>query len=391
MKFESNAGIGQKGAFFKGLKGIFMMKVLLIAGARPNFMKIAPIYREALKHNQVQCKIVHTGQHYDYEMSEAFFEDLELPKPDFFLNAGSGSHAIQTARIMVAFEELCRNEMPDLIIVVGDVNSTLACSVVAKKLLIKVAHVEAGLRSFDLTMPEEINRMVTDAISDFFFVTEESGAANLIQEGKSRNRIHFVGNVMIDNLFYQVGKLNGNMSEHYKTAKIKEKTENYAFLTLHRPSNVDTKSGFSEIADALNLIAAKMPILFPVHPRTKKMMDEFNLRLSDNISLFSPLSFKESLFLWKDARVVLTDSGGLQEETTALGVPCVTIRENTERPITIEMGTNILAGTKKESILKAFEQALSKPRNPFKVPPKWDGKAAERIWKILLKQQIRQD
>jgi UDP-N-acetylglucosamine 2-epimerase (non-hydrolysing) len=391
LKFESNAGIGQKGAFFKGLKGIFMMKVLLIAGARPNFMKIAPIYREALKHNQVQCKIVHTGQHYDYEMSEAFFEDLELPKPDFFLNAGSGSHAIQTARIMVAFEELCRNEMPDLIIVVGDVNSTLACSVVAKKLLIKVAHVEAGLRSFDLTMPEEINRMVTDAISDFFFVTEESGAANLIQEGKSRNRIHFVGNVMIDNLFYQVGKLNGNMSEHYKTAKIKEKTENYAFLTLHRPSNVDTKSGFSEIADALNLIAAKMPILFPVHPRTKKMMDEFNLRLSDNISLFSPLSFKESLFLWKDARVVLTDSGGLQEETTALGVPCVTIRENTERPITIEMGTNILAGTKKESILKAFEQALSKPRNPFKVPPKWDGKAAERIWKILLKQQIRQD
>jgi len=368
-----------------------MMKVLLIAGARPNFMKIAPIYREALKHNQVQCKIVHTGQHYDYEMSEAFFEDLELPKPDFFLNAGSGSHAIQTARIMVAFQELCRNEMPDLIIVVGDVNSTLACSVVAKKLLIKVAHVEAGLRSFDLTMPEEINRMVTDAISDFFFVTEESGAANLIQEGKSRNRIHFVGNVMIDNLFYQVGKLNGNRSEHYKTAKIKEKTENYVFLTLHRPSNVDTKSGFSEIADALNLIAAKMPILFPVHPRTKKMMDEFNLRLSDNISLFSPLSFKESLFLWKDARVVLTDSGGLQEETTALGVPCVTIRENTERPITIEMGTNILAGTKKESILKAFEQALSKPRNPFKVPPKWDGKAAERIWKILLKQQIRQD
>jgi len=361
------------------------MKVFLIAGARPNFMKIAPIYRQALKHNHVQCKIVHTGQHYDYEMSEAFFEDLELPKPDFFLNAGSGSHAIQTARIMVAFEELCRNEMPDLIIVVGDVNSTLACSVVAKKLLIKVAHVEAGLRSFDLTMPEEINRMVTDAISDFFFVTEESGAANLIQEGKSRNRIHFVGNVMIDNLFYQVGKLNGNMSEHYKTAKIKEKTENYAFLTLHRPSNVDTKSGFSEIADALNLIAAKMPILFPVHPRTKKMMDEFNLRLSDNISLFSPLSFKESLFLWKDARVVLTDSGGLQEETTALGVPCVTIRENTERPITIKIGTNILAGTKKASILKAFEEVLNKPRDQFKVPPKWDGKAAERIWKILLK------
>jgi len=364
------------------------MKVLLIAGARPNFMKIAPIYREALKYNQVQCKIVHTGQHYDYEMSEAFFEDLELPKPDFFLSAGSGSHAVQTAKIMVSFEELCQRERPDLIIVVGDVNSTLACSVVAKKLGVDVAHVEAGLRSFDLTMPEEINRMVTDAISDYFFVTEESGAVNLIQEGKSKGKIHFVGNVMIDNLFYQAGKLDGDMSENFATSKIKEKLRDYAFLTLHRPSNVDTSSVFCEIAEALNTIAEKMPIFFPVHPRTKKMMDEFDLRLSDNIFLFSPLSFKESLFLWKDARVVLTDSGGLQEETTALGVPCVTIRENTERPITIKMGTNILAGTKKESILNAFEEAIARPKNQFKVPPKWDGKAAERIWKILLKNQF---
>ncbi|RZB33775.1 MAG: UDP-N-acetylglucosamine 2-epimerase (non-hydrolysing) [Desulfobacteraceae bacterium Eth-SRB2] len=367
-----------------------MMKVLLIAGARPNFMKIAPIYREALKYNQVQCKIVHTGQHYDYEMSEAFFEDLELPKPDFFLSAGSGTHAFQTAKIMVAFEELSQKEGPDLIIVVGDVNSTLACSVVAKKLLIDVAHVEAGLRSFDLTMPEEINRMVTDAISDYFFVTEESGAANLVQEGKSKDRIHFVGNVMIDNLFYQVKKLDGKMPQRFATSKIKEKLEDYAFLTLHRPSNVDTKSVFCEIAEALNTIADKMPIIFPVHPRTKKMMDEFGLGLSNDIYLFSPLSFKESLFLWKDARVVLTDSGGLQEETTALGVPCVTIRENTERPITIKMGTNILAGTKKESILKAFEEAVARPKNQFKVPPKWDGKAAERIWKIFLKKN-RQD
>jgi len=362
-----------------------MMKVLLIAGARPNFMKIAPIYREALKYNQIQCKIVHTGQHYDYEMSEAFFEDLELPKPDFFLSAGSGTHAVQTARIMVAFEELCRNEKPDLIIVVGDVNSTLACSVVAKKLPIEVAHVEAGLRSFDLTMPEEINRMVTDAISDYFFVTEESGAANLLHEGKSKDRIHFVGNVMIDNLYYQVAKLDGDVPGHFPTSEIKEKLGDYAFLTLHRPSNVDTRSGFFEIAEALNAIAVKMPILFPVHPRTKKMMEEFDLHLSDNISFFSPLSFKESLFLWKDSRVVLTDSGGLQEETTALGVPCVTIRENTERPITIKMGTNILAGTQKESILNAFEEAVTRPRDQFKVPPKWDGKAAERIWKILLK------
>jgi UDP-N-acetylglucosamine 2-epimerase (non-hydrolysing) len=300
-------------------------------------------------------------------------------------------NAAQTAKIMVAFEELCWNEKPDLIIVVGDVNSTLACSVVAKKLQIKVAHVEAGLRSFDLAMPEEINRMVTDAISDYFFVTEESGASNLLKEGKPRNRIHFVGNVMIDNLFYQVGRLNGNVSERFKTAKIKEKLQNYAFLTLHRPSNVDTKSGFSEIAEALNLIAEEMPILFPVHPRTKKMMDEFCINLSKDIFFFSPLSFKESLFLWKDAKVVLTDSGGLQEETTALGIPCVTIRNNTERPITVKMGTNILAGTKKVSILKAFEQAVAKPKNKFNVPPKWDGKAAERIWEILLKNQFRQD
>ncbi len=295
------------------------MNVFLIAGARPNFMKIAPIYKESLKYNQVKCKIVHTGQHYDYEMSEAFFLDLELPKPHFFLNGGSGTHAVQTAKIMVAFEELCQNEKPDLVIVVGDVNSTLACSVVAKKLLIDVAHVEAGLRSFDLTMPEEINRMVTDAISDYFFVTEESGEANLIQEGKSKNRIHFVGNVMIDNLFYQVEKLNGDMAKKFTTLKIKEKLKDYAFLTLHRPSNVDIKSGFHEIVEALNIIAEKMPILLPVHPRTKIKMDEFDLRFSDNISLLSPLSFKESLFLWKDAKIVLTDSGGLQEETTALG------------------------------------------------------------------------
>jgi UDP-N-acetylglucosamine 2-epimerase (non-hydrolysing) len=367
------------------LRGPFMLKVLLIAGARPNFMKIAPIHREGLRYNQVECKIVHTGQHYDYEMSEAFFEDLELPKPDFFLNAGSGSHAVQTAKIMTAFEELCLKEQPDIVIVVGDVNSTLACSVVAKKLLIRVAHVEAGLRSFDLTMPEEINRMVTDSISDYFFVTEESGVSNLIQEGKPKDRIHFVGNVMIDNLFYQADRLDGNLSLSFSTSGVKETLEDYAFLTLHRPSNVDKKLAFSEISAALNTISAKMPIIFPVHPRTKKMMDEFNINLSDNIFLFPSLSFKESLFLWKDAKVVLTDSGGLQEETTALGVPCVTIRENTERPITIDMGTNILAGTKKESILKAFEDAVAKPKDQFKVPPKWDGKTAERIWKILLK------
>ncbi|MDY6950042.1 MAG: UDP-N-acetylglucosamine 2-epimerase (non-hydrolyzing) [Thermodesulfobacteriota bacterium] len=360
------------------------MKVFLVAGARPNFMKIAPVYREALKHDQVKCQIVHTGQHYDYEMSEAFFKDLDIPEPDFFLNAGSGSHAVQTAKVMVAFEDLCEKERPDVVIVVGDVNSTLACSVVAKKSLIKVAHVEAGLRSFDLTMPEEINRMVTDCLSDYFFVTEESGRENLLKEGKGKESIHFVGHVMIDNLLYQAKRLDEKTTKGFSTYPLKKEHNGYAFLTLHRPSNVDTKEAFSEIAGALNEIAQERPLFFPVHPRTAKMMQQFEMTLSENIVLLSPLGFKEALFLWKDAAVVLTDSGGLQEETTALGVPCVTLRENTERPITIEMGTNVLGGTKKGSILKAYGEAMARDEKRCSVPPKWDGKASERIWKVLL-------
>ena len=360
------------------------MKVLLIVGARPNFMKIAPIYRESLSYDQVKCMIVHTGQHYDYEMSEAFFEDLEIPEPHFFLNAGSGTHSVQTAKIMVAFEELCQEEGPDLVIVVGDVNSTLGCSIVAKKLLIEVAHVEAGLRSFDLTMPEEINRMVTDSISDYFFVTEESGLENLLHEGRPKKRIHFVGNVMIDNLFYNLKQIEGDDSDNYSTYKIKKRKNEYAFSTLHRPSNVDTKENFEEIAGALNHIGGERPIFFPVHPRTQKMMKQFNIKLSSEIVLLPPLSFKESLFLWKDAKVVLTDSGGLQEETTALGIPCVTLRENTERPITIELGTNVLGGINKESILEAYRKSINQTGKTHSVPPKWDGKAAQRIWKVLL-------
>ncbi len=359
------------------------MKALLIAGARPNFMKIAPIYREALKHDEVECRIVHTGQHYDYEMSQAFFKDLELPKPDFFLGAGSGSHATQTAKIMMAFEELCQNQKPDLVIVVGDVNSTLACSIVAKKLLIEVAHVEAGLRSFDCTMPEEINRIVTDSISDYFFVTEESGVKNLIREGRPRDKIHFVGNVMIDNLFYQLKNLAHDNGDCFSTFKLKQEKNGYVFLTMHRPSNVDKKENFEEIATALNIIADERPILFPAHPRTRKMMEQFNIKFSSDISLLPPLSFTESLFLWKDATLVMTDSGGLQEETTALGVPCITLRENTERPITIELGTNVLAGNKKESILNAYRESMAKKGKNLSAPPKWDGKASERIWKIL--------
>jgi UDP-N-acetylglucosamine 2-epimerase (non-hydrolysing) len=270
------------------------------------------------------------------------------------------------------------------VVVVGDVNSTLACSIVAKKLQIQVAHVEAGLRSFDLSMPEEINRMVTDAITDWFFVTEESGVANLRQEGKPEDRIHLVGHVMIDNLLHQVKKLDeARICESVKTLKQECGGEKaYTFMTLHRPSNVDDKNTFLGIAGALNKIAEDMAIIFPVHPRTKKMMEEFDIRFSENIRLLSPLGFTESLFLWKDAWMVLTDSGGLQEETTALGVPCVTIRENTERPITVEMGTNVLAGTSREGILNAVRQSMVKAE-AASVPPLWDGKAAERIWAIL--------
>jgi UDP-N-acetylglucosamine 2-epimerase (non-hydrolysing) len=360
------------------------MKVLLIAGARPNFMKIAPIYRAAKNYDQVECKIVHTGQHYDFEMSQAFFEDLDISKPDFFLNAGSGSHAVQTSKIMVTFEKLCEVEKPDLVIVVGDVNSTLACSIVAKKLLIEVAHVEAGLRSFDMKMPEEINRIVTDSISDYFFVTEESGITNLRREGRCEDKIYFVGNVMIDNLFHQLKELEKKDKKRFSTYDLKKNHNNYIFLTLHRPSNVDFKDNFEEIAAALNRIAQEKSILFPVHPRTQKMMHQFDIKLSKEVVLLPPLGFRESLFLWKDAALVMTDSGGLQEETTALGVPCITLRENTERPITIEMGTNVLAGNNKETILEAYSVSIGKRGKEFLGPPKWDGRASERIWEVLI-------
>ncbi|HXW68239.1 MAG TPA: UDP-N-acetylglucosamine 2-epimerase (non-hydrolyzing) [Dissulfurispiraceae bacterium] len=358
------------------------MKVLLVAGARPNFMKIAPIFRESTKSGKIECKIIHTGQHYDYAMSQSFFADLELPAPDYFLDAGSGSHAVQTAKIMTAFEEVCIFEKPDWVLVVGDVNSTLACSIVAKKLMVQVAHVEAGLRSFDMAMPEEINRMVTDCITDCFFVTEESGTENLICEGKPAERIHFVGNVMIDNLFHQLEILSRENVERYSVYKMKCEKKPYIFLTLHRPSNVDNRAVFQGIASALNEVALDGTIFFPVHPRTKNMIENFDISFSENIVLLPPLGFRESLFLWKDAEAVLTDSGGLQEETTALGVPCVTIRENTERPVTVSLGTNILAGTKKDSILDAYRSIPDKMKK-CSVPPMWDGLSAGRIWKIL--------
>ena len=366
------------------------MKIFLVAGARPNFMKIAPIVRalgaksEEQGARAVSWKIVHTGQHYDYGMSQAFFDELEIPRSDFFLGAGSGSQATQTARVMVAFEEVCVDEKPDIVMVVGDVNSTLACSIVAKKLLIKVAHVEAGLRSLDLTMPEEINRMVTDSISDYFFVTEKSAIENLLKEGKSKDRIHFVGHVMIDNLFYQMKRLESDDHSDFSTYDLKEELDEYIFLTLHRPSNVDSRETLAGIANALNQISTEIPIIFPVHPRTRKMLDEFDIKLNGSITLLPPLGFRESLFLWKDAIMVMTDSGGLQEETTALAVPCLTLRDNTERPITVELGTNTVAGNKKGDILNCFRQRIKHGKPRAAIPPKWDGKAAERIVEVLM-------
>jgi UDP-N-acetylglucosamine 2-epimerase (non-hydrolysing) len=356
---------------------------MLVAGARPNFMKIAPIFHAAAGLDDIECLIVHTGQHYDYEMSQTFFDDLELPKPDFFLEAGSGSHAEQTARIMVAFEEVCRRQKPDLVMVVGDVNSTLACSIVAKKMLIGVAHVEAGLRSFDLTMPEEINRMVTDAISDYFFVTEPSGVDNLLHEGKPKESIYLVGHVMIDNLLRQVELLDAGGADEFPTGALKKMLGEYLFLTLHRPSNVDDREVLAGIVSALNEISVRLPIIFPVHPRTRKMLDLYDLKLADNIHQLPPLGFRESLFWWRDAVMVLTDSGGLQEETTALRIPCITLRENTERPITVEMGSNVLAGNRPVNILATFERVLAGDYRRGQVPLLWDGKSAGRIWEVV--------
>ncbi|HBA86742.1 MAG TPA: UDP-N-acetylglucosamine 2-epimerase (non-hydrolyzing) [Geobacter sp.] len=358
------------------------MNVLLVAGARPNFMKIAPIYRASLLYGSVRCSIVHTGQHYDREMSGTFFEELEIPEPAYSLNAGSGSHAVQTAAVMVAFEQVCLQEKPDLVMVVGDVNSTLACSIVAKKCGITVAHVEAGLRSFDLAMPEEINRMVTDAISDLFFVTEESGADNLLREGKAPGAIHAVGHVMVDNLLRQVERLSLQDVGNFQGYSLKQRGKPYLFLTLHRPSNVDRREVFQGIAAAINTLAADRSVVFPVHPRTRSMMEAHGISLSQRVVLLPPLGYREALYLWKDAECVLTDSGGLQEETTALGVPCVTIRENTERPVTVEMGTNVLAGVTADRIVAGYRESLEK-RSSATVPPLWDGKASERIWQVL--------
>lgn len=362
-----------------------MPTLYLVAGARPNFMKIAPIVRALQAHGGLGFKIIHTGQHYDREMNEVFFEELGIPQPDVFMGAGGGSHAQQTAKIMTAFEELCQASKPDAVLVVGDVNSTLACSIVAKKMCIPVAHVEAGLRSGDMTMPEEINRLVTDSISDWFFVTEPSGVEHLRREGKAESAIHYVGHVMVDNVLYQADKLAQSDAE-FETSGFKRQYPRYGVITLHRPSNVDSAEMMARIGGALKEIAAELPLLFPVHPRTRANLEKFGIDLGPNISLVGPQAYMSFLNVWKDAAVVLTDSGGLQEETTALGVPCITIRENTERPVTVEEGTNVLAGTDPARIVAEVRKVLCGQGKQGRRPHLWDGKAAERIVAILARE-----
>ena len=359
-------------------------------------MKIAPIMRALDKHENVQTVLVHTGQHYDESMSKTFFTSLGIPTPDYYLDVGSGSHAEQTAAIMVEFEKVCLKELLDIVVVVGDVNSTIAAGLVAKKLRITLVHVEAGLRSRDRSMPEEINRIATDAISDIYFTTEEDGTANLLAEGKNLSTIHFVGNVMIDNLLYQLRKIRGEAPSE-NMAKLKSIVgDKYICATMHRPSNVDDEETLTRLIGALCQLADQVPVVFPCHPRTLQRLDEFGLislfqtvssikhnEINRGMILTEPLSYDDFLYLWKDCAVVLTDSGGLQEETTALGVPCITMRENTERPITVVIGTNVVVGTDQEKIVFYAKQALEEKWKQGSIPDLWDGKASERIVDIL--------
>jgi UDP-N-acetylglucosamine 2-epimerase (non-hydrolysing) len=364
------------------------LKIINVVGARPNFMKMAPIIEAMNQYpNKIEHKLVHTGQHYDEKMSQSFFIDLGMPKPDINLEVGSGSHAEQTAKIMIAFEKVCLQENPDLVIVVGDVNSTMACTITAKKLGIKVAHVEAGLRSRDMSMPEEINRLCTDVLCDYLFTTDHFADENLAIEGISDDKVFFVGNVMIDTLM----KHRAMAAKSAFGEQLGLTCGEYATLTMHRPGNVDNKQVLQGILEALKEISKCVPIVFPIHPRTKKMAEQFGLSHFFNngdkvegIWITEPLGYLEFLNLNMNAKLVLTDSGGLQEETTVLGVPCITMRPNTERPITCEVGSNIMVGNSKEKILREAFKILDGVSSKGNVPDKWDGKSAERIIKVLI-------
>jgi UDP-N-acetylglucosamine 2-epimerase (non-hydrolysing) len=371
------------------------LRIASMVGARPNFMKIAPIVHEIQRTQGIEHRLVHSGQHYDQQMSESFFDELHIPKPDVNLEVGSGSHAFQTAEVMKRFEAVVLEWKPDVVIVVGDVNSTLAAALVASKLGVAVAHVEAGLRSFDMSMPEEINRKLTDAISDLLFVTEQSGIQNLRKEGVAENKIFFVGNVMIDCLV-----------EHRKIAAKSEILARlglqkdgsaplaYGLLTLHRPSNVDDPEILRDILSTIATVSEKMPVFFPVHPRSLERIRQFGLGRylteekattpARGIVPLAPQGYLDFLCLMDHARLILTDSGGIQEESTILGVPCLTLRENTERPVTVEQGTNQIVGRDPKKILAAAERVLSAERRPVRSPELWDGHTAERIVKILL-------
>ena len=397
------------------------MKIVLVCGARPNFMKIAPLLRAIDKHNAsskgnpIEPILVHTGQHYDYEMSQVFFQDLELPKPDVYLGVGSGTHAEQTGKVMIEFEKVLLKGKPDLVVVVGDVNSTLAAALAAVKLHIPVAHVEAGLRSYDRTMPEEINRLLTDQISDYLFTHSRDADENLKREGIPQEKIFFVGNVMIDSLLYnkpfaeksdileRLGLLTAGPDESSernklnKPNKLKELVVPYALMTLHRPSNVDEKHSLTNIMSAITKISEWIPVVFPAHPRTQKRLREFDLNLPATVTaspdelnklnkrmlIVPPLSYLDFLKLEIYAKFVMTDSGGIQEETTVLNVPCLTLRDTTERPITITRGTNVLVGNSPQKIIEEASKILaSKSQSPPRIEL-WDGRTGERIVDVL--------
>jgi UDP-N-acetylglucosamine 2-epimerase (non-hydrolysing) len=363
------------------------MKLIIIAGARPNFMKVAPLIKAIRSHNsitgsdrEIDYRLVHTGQHYDEKMSDIFFTELGIPAPDVNLGVGSGSHAVQTANIMLKFEPVCAQEKPDWIVVVGDVNSTMACTLVASKLGIKVAHVEAGLRSFDRTMPEEINRIVTDSLADLLLTPSSDANENLKKEGIPEEKIKLVGNIMIDSL---IANLPQSRSSRI-LVDLGLKKQSFVYTTLHRPSNVDHVESLSQIMDVITDLAQKIPVVFPMHPRTRKMLDALGIVLDGhpNLSIIDPIGYRDSLCLTENARLVLTDSGGLQEESTYFRTPCLTLRPNTERPVTATLGSNRLTNLKQ---LEAdMQRILNGDYRYGTIPPLWDGCTAHRVLNTLI-------
>ncbi len=352
------------------------MRFVHVVGARPNFIKVAPVMRALGNRPGVHQTLIHTGQHYDRNMSDVFFRELELPEPDFNLAVGSGSHAEQTGQIMQSFEPVVLDQKPDFVLVYGDVNSTIAAALVCAKLRFPVAHVEAGLRSFDRGMPEEINRLLTDQISDLLFTPSEDGDQNLLREGIPRERIHLVGNVMIDTLMRLLPKTS--------SISIGNLPQRFALVTLHRPSNVDEPTSLKKLLNALQTISLRLPIIFPVHPRTKQKITQLGFNPSEQFQLWEPQSYLQFLKLQQNATVVITDSGGIQEETTFLGTPCLTLRDTTERPVTASVGTNVMIGHDMELLQQEVGAIRDGKRKKGDIPPLWDGRAAERIADILV-------